>query len=233
MLVSGYESSASAEVTEVRKQMAALTIELEEHKAKRLAARNEMVGLAKALETAQSEVLELREFIQYTLMPLINEQVNGLESALTFVDMATGVISDKQQGFKLVGHASRLPPPSTKLPAAAEPPKQRRVSNKSTPTAGLMDEAAVLKAELERVKAGIALLGSSIERLNETLRLGDRCCGGLWDVLASAMGCLDTAPKGYSSVEIDESSHSNSSRVKRVSASRSHNVVSADEDAGL
>jgi len=49
--------------------------ELEEYKAKRLVARNEMIGAAQALERAHKEGSEMKQFIQYSLAPLVSEQV--------------------------------------------------------------------------------------------------------------------------------------------------------------
>ena len=70
--------SSMEEVNETRLKIQESMKELEAHKAKRLAARNEMISLAKALEKAESEGKEIKSSIQYTISPLINEQVRTL-----------------------------------------------------------------------------------------------------------------------------------------------------------
>lgn len=49
--------------------------ELEGHKAKRLAARNEMITLAKALERAHADGDEMKSTLQYKLSPMVVDQV--------------------------------------------------------------------------------------------------------------------------------------------------------------
>jgi hypothetical protein len=71
-----YHSQATAEeVQEAYRKMELTGKELESHKAKRLAARNEMIGIAQALERAHKEGHEMKAFIQYTLAPVVFEQV--------------------------------------------------------------------------------------------------------------------------------------------------------------
>jgi hypothetical protein len=67
--------SSMEEVNETRQKIEESLRELEAHKTKRLAARNEMISLAKALEKAELEGKEMKSSIQYNLSPLISEQV--------------------------------------------------------------------------------------------------------------------------------------------------------------
>lgn len=48
---------------------------MEAHKAKRLAARSEMINLAKTLERAQSDGDEVKAQLQFVLSPIVTEQV--------------------------------------------------------------------------------------------------------------------------------------------------------------
>jgi hypothetical protein len=84
-----------------------------------------------------------------------------------------------------------------------------------------MEQAQVLRGELERVQAGIRLLGSSVERLNDVVRSDTKLCGGVFEYLCgSCLGpsaLLQWLPVGvggerrqqgvYSSVSMDESMH--------------------------
>ncbi len=67
--------SSLEEVNETRLKIEESLRELESHKSKRLAARNEMIHLAKALEKAESEGKEIKTNVQYTIAPIIYEQV--------------------------------------------------------------------------------------------------------------------------------------------------------------
>jgi hypothetical protein len=54
-----------------------------------------------------------------------------------------------------------------------------------TAVAGAHQQAETLKLELERVKSGLTLLAQSMEKLQETVRVDSRCCGGISDICAS------------------------------------------------
>jgi hypothetical protein len=46
------------------------------------------------------------------------------------------------------------------------------------------EQAEILKTELERVQSGVHLLGHSVEKLNDVVRVDTRCCGGLMDLFS-------------------------------------------------
>ena len=69
---------AREEVKESRQKIEDSLRELEEHKNKRLTARNEMLGLIKAVEKAEGEGREIKSNIQSSIAPMINEQVSHL-----------------------------------------------------------------------------------------------------------------------------------------------------------
>ncbi len=68
--------SSVEEVAETRVRIEESVKEMEAHKAKRLAARNEMIGLAKSLERAQADGNEIKNAVQYTLTPVVFEHVS-------------------------------------------------------------------------------------------------------------------------------------------------------------
>ena len=69
------QQASAEEVQAAHKRVEMSGRELEEYKAKRLVARNEMIGAAQALERAHKEGSEMKQFIQYSLAPLVSEQV--------------------------------------------------------------------------------------------------------------------------------------------------------------
>lgn len=84
------------EIEATRKQMDEVSKEAETHKSKRLAARNEMIGLVEALEKAQGEADEMHSFFTSTLVPIASDQVSGLERALMSLEAAVGMLSSKK-----------------------------------------------------------------------------------------------------------------------------------------
>jgi hypothetical protein len=87
--------ATAEEVQAAYKQMELSGKELESHKAKRLVARNEMIGAAQALERFQSEGQAIKAFIQYKLAPLVFEQVTAIEQLLSTVEHSTSMLSSK------------------------------------------------------------------------------------------------------------------------------------------
>lgn len=63
------------QINETKSKIQESLKELESHKAKRMAARNEMIHLAKALDRAQSDGVELKNSVQFILSPMVFEQV--------------------------------------------------------------------------------------------------------------------------------------------------------------
>ena len=91
-----HSHSTVQEVQEVQRQMEASTRELEAHKSKRLTARSEMIGLAQTLERAQTEGEELRQFLQYSLSPIVFDQISGIEALLTNLEATSSQLASKR-----------------------------------------------------------------------------------------------------------------------------------------
>jgi hypothetical protein len=78
-----------------------------------------------------------------------------------------------------------------------------------------MEQALILKGELDRVLSGVKLLGDTVDRLTEIVRSDSRCCGGTFDAMwmnllgsNSWSGVSNRVEQGgYSSVRLDESAH--------------------------
>jgi len=94
--VDEHSRSSEQEVLEALQKVEMSTKELESHKSKRLAARSEMIGLAQTLEKAQAEGEELKQFLQYSLSPLVFEQITGLEQVLMSLENANTQLSSKR-----------------------------------------------------------------------------------------------------------------------------------------
>ena len=91
-----HTQASAEEVLAARKKVEVSGIELEGYKAKRLVARNEMIGAAQALERAHKEGSEMKQFLQYSLAPLVFEQVSALELLLSAVEFASSQLSSKR-----------------------------------------------------------------------------------------------------------------------------------------
>lgn len=76
-----------------------------------------------------------------------------------------------------------------------------------------MEQAHILKGELDRVLSGVKLLGDTVDRLNEIVRSDKGCCSGSFDVLLGNIlgqgtwGRNTVEQGGYASVRLDDSSH--------------------------
>lgn len=87
-----------------------------------------------------------------------------------------------------------------------------------------MEKVKYLESEMERVRAGVKLLGRSVERLNEAVLFDSRCCGGMSDAISFLVGsCFENIPlllrpaatNEYSSVHMqamDDSGHDSRDR---------------------
>jgi hypothetical protein len=78
-----------------------------------------------------------------------------------------------------------------------------------------MEQAQILKSELERMRSGVRLLGDSVERLNRAVQRDNRCCWGVFDLIQANVRMIgsswlegDRTQSTYSSVRtMDESAH--------------------------
>ena len=77
-----------------------------------------------------------------------------------------------------------------------------------------MEQALILKGELDRVLSGVKLLGDTVDRLTDIVRSDSRCCGGAFDtiwmnLLGSNSWSVNSRVEqgGYSSVRLDDSAH--------------------------
>lgn len=183
----------------------------------------------------------MHEFIKYTLVPLAFEQVSGIESALSHLDTACNTIAsstyysiasrlggggETSPGFVDYSLSKRSVAADVSGGASAVTPKGRRVL-------ASMEQAEVLRGELERVRSGIRLVSQSVDRLNNVLRISNRkMCGGLLEPL---WGCCYpvTKSQGYSSVEMDDSHHPNSPLTGNRAARPAASSPARTEDDGL
>jgi hypothetical protein len=264
--------------------------ELESHKSKRLAARSEMIGLAQvrelwasptqvfnsyqAHEKMQADLAELRDYIRYTLLPMVFDQVSlpchhrfflsppsppssgvaltpaqvsGVETALQHIEMVSNMILAKRmikaapvksksmasaassagraagsavvpgsQSTEIEMNASHHSPSGLleedkKFPS----PSSSSLNGKKKKECDGMEQALILKGELDRVLSGVKLLGDTVDRLTEIVRSDSRCCGGTFDAMwmnllgsNSWSGVSNRVEQGgYSSVRLDESAH--------------------------
>jgi hypothetical protein len=115
--------------------------------------------------------------------------------------------------------AVNRPPPSRILPTQG-----------SLSTSEGLEQAEVLKSELDRVNSGISLLGQSMERLHDVIRLDSRCCGSVIDTISIIIGMSsapsDRSPRGYATVSMEASFSENSSnRGGRAGSARNPIVL--------
>jgi chromosome segregation ATPase len=207
----------SSMIVDIQNRLRTASLETEEHKSKRLAARQEMIMMAGSLEKFQSEAQELQNFLQFSVLPSIVEQVLGLEHSLVSLENATSQIASKKM-MKLKTKTSQLLSKRAiradqgtrqggefvRRGETALTPGQKRITsqkNSGGPLGEAMDQAVSARSELDRVAIGITLLGQSLDRLHEIVHVDTRCCG-LFDTVAS----IGSRKEGYSVLDADSDS---------------------------
>ncbi len=72
-----------------------------------------------------------------------------------------------------------------------------------------LEQAELLRLELDRVKAGLTLLTQSVEKLNDVVQVDTRCCSGFLETLCYSFWPASTSSSyqgsGYDRVGTDES----------------------------
>ncbi len=153
--------------------------EVEDHKSKRIAARNEMIQLAGTLETMHEEVAKLKHTIQFVLSPMVTEQIKGIEISLRALEVAIGQIMskktprstfDKSPTMHEQAFASDSPSSTSSLSVAGAKPLHT--------VKDALVQAELLRNELAKSQSGITLLSHAIQRLDTISRAENRgdCC---------------------------------------------------------
>ncbi len=157
-------------------------------------------------------------------LPISYIQVSGVETALQQVEMASNIILSKRL-IKITPKVKTLSErPRNSLEIEMHSPLESSGDGNQSPTTDEkekknpkklkisegMEQAQILKGELDRVLSGVKLLGDTVDRLNEIVRSDSRCCGGALEAYWTSMfGQITWGEKkgGYSSVRLDDSSH--------------------------
>ena len=183
-----------AEVNSAKELITTHQRDMEEHKAKRLAARQEMINLASALEKSQNDCEEVTSFIHATLIPTCSDHVLSIENALTKIDTTTTHIASKR--FVKVGNknnhnnssngsSSSTSSGSRNAPYDTPGRNPLHSSNKSKGKGNqsnltVMEKAYEMRRELDRVHIGLTLLSQSIERLQDVVVSEGNCCSSVF-----------------------------------------------------
>lgn len=91
--------------------------------------------------------------------------------------------------------------------------EEKRSNSKKKKISESMEQAQILKGELDRVLSGVKLLGDTVDRLNEIVRSDNGCCSGTFDLLLGnilGQGVWERKSAeqgGYTSVRLDDSAH--------------------------
>jgi len=239
---------------EIQGYLKAAEAEKAEHKAKRLAARNEMINLAQALEEVTEAARTVDTSLQFTLLPRAIEQIALLEYTIGQVDEATRALTRASRGGSEggVGSSMELRPLGRRrsssgrwipLGTSGVSPQQaddRKTSMSGTPLLATMnsdeggedekipaeetenassrrnswskpgkllprDRVDQLDNEMDRVSAGLNLLGQSVERLNEAVALANQnLCTKLMGEIMKVFREQSERRNGYTGVSLVE-----------------------------
>jgi len=178
--------SSASEVQEARRKISESSKETEEHKNKRMAAKQEIVQLAQALEKVQAEAEEMNQYLQFNILPSVTEQVANMKQSLTALDRCTQrVASGRAHKFGKGDFERAFASSSSRLRSGGNGSSSSSSAYVTgpTPTVCMMDRAMDLRGELDRLQVGMTLLSQSLERLHEVVRAEtrNRCCGGFFD----------------------------------------------------
>lgn len=189
--------SSVSEVTETRVRIEESMKEMEAHKAKRLAARNEMIGLAKSLERAQADGEEIKSTVQYGLTPIVYEQIAMLEALVTNIEMVAFHMTSKDRHTALTAPVGPSTNPMNGSSGTSRTGRQGSVdmmepggkaSHRSSSNINSISDALVqvesLRLDLDRVMMGLTLMTLSVEKLVDIVTAPPpSLCGGIFDVL--------------------------------------------------
>jgi hypothetical protein len=220
---------------QISKEMAstlqAAEAETAEHKQKRLAARNEMISLAQALEELTDLARRVDQNVQYVLIPRVLEQVATLEHIIVQLDSVCAIQSTSSLGGRLNGVGSiemarhrsssgssrggRYDRASSRdlLVTSCDDGHESKLeiemgkANDLDPTSKvlLMDGVSRLERELDRVSTGLGLLVAGLERMHDTIVTRERypCVRLVRRCLASLLVFRSGSP-AYSTVHTED-----------------------------
>ena len=248
-------NSTTKRSEEMQGHLMAAEAEKAEHKAKRLAARSEMINMAQALEEVTEAARTVDVTLQYTLLPRAIEQIALLEYTIAQVDEAARSLTRSARGGNdaNVGNVELRPlnrrsssgrwiplGGGGSLPNQPEDPKQTmsgipllaamdsdngragddEKEDVNAPVEGgqrrnswskglkLLPSERVdqLNNEMDRVSAGLNLLGQSVERLHEAVGLANQnVCTKLMGDFMRLFGD-QRGRNGYTGVSLEEPS---------------------------
>ena len=150
--------------------------ELEDHKSKRLHARNEMILCAQQLEKTQQEVKEFKYLIQQDISMIVSEHIACLESVLTGIEIVNS---------QLCSSYATTTTAISYSPMAAN--KKRNEIKKSylsdcrsqtgSSTADALQQIYLLREQLVRAQTGSMLLTNAVSRLHDNaLKTHEESC---------------------------------------------------------
>jgi hypothetical protein len=206
-----HESSqlSASEVQEARRMISESSRETEEHKTKRMTARQEVVQMAQALERVQAEAEEMNQYLQFNLMPMVTEQVSGMKDSLKALDRCTErVASARAHKFKNNRSFENAFGESKSPRSSAGRGVLFSSSAGPEPSVCMMDRATGLRSELDQLQVGMTLLTQSVERLHDVVLSETRsgCCGGFFDEMSTVThigadgGGSRPSKKGYAAL---------------------------------
>ena len=261
-------TSIEEEAKEAQRILAMNSKELEVHKTKRLTARSEMIGMAETLERAHKDGEEIKTYLHYSLAPMVFEQINSMEALLSTVEhsftqlssnrfiklkiQANDALSKRFKKVERVKKADSADSADYLYNKHSNNPinttnnfgKRHMKSNANSIPAirDAMEQAENIRNELERVQAGIILLGQSLEKLVEVINVETKCCGGVFGLLTSNLpsytSMKPSQKKGYEHLEADGDSPTPSKSITKYNTGRyskdptngSFTIESVDDD---
>jgi chromosome segregation ATPase len=186
------------EVDDITQKMLCNNKELEEHKSKRMAARNEMVQLAGTLEKVQHDYDSLKQFLMVTISPLLLDYHSSIEQLITNLDniIVSLVLNSKHtfhplkhinSGLRANGIHNSNSSDSTDgsndvvINSIHGNSIRKRNSAYGVDVAEVVDK---VNLEITRLGGGLILLNQGLEKLvcNIQESRNGGCCSTLWQM---------------------------------------------------
>ena len=194
--MSSHGVTSQEQIIAVQREKDQMRTELEDHKAKRFAARNEMISFAQTLERAHADMKEFKYLIQQDLSPMVAEHITGIESVLTGLEMANSQLSSSKM-------SPTFSPINRRKSEGGRHGKEDGGAHGSG-TAETLHHLQILRQDILRATTGINLLSNAVLRLQQhtTKKNDQNCCAAL-----AAYFRREGSPRGRLKVETNRGNY--------------------------
>ncbi len=164
-----------------QQQLHDMQSELQDHKLKRMAARNEMINMAKTMENMQLDVKRVNQLLQYQLRPMVSTQIVGIEGLLRILEMVNSQLTTTSATTTTTTTATTILSPlsNNRNNSRIEQLQRSSASSSNSNLTDVLSRLEGLQGEFSRAAGGLTLMQSAMVRLQNNTQAyvrNDGCC---------------------------------------------------------